>query len=64
MRPHNTPLLHVISKRKSLEIIPNTIMSAVMGFFCEGLKTEFEIAVVNEPFVFEPLKFNFMPLKI
>ena len=32
-------------------------MSAAMGFFPEGLKNEFEIAVVNEPSVFEPLKF-------
>ena len=26
-------------------------------FFCWGLKNKFEIAVVNEPSVFEPLKF-------
>ena len=32
-------------------------MSAAMGFFPWGLKNEFEIAVVNEPSVFEPLKF-------
>ena len=32
-------------------------MSAAMGFFPKGLKKEFEIAVVNEPSVFEPLKF-------
>ena len=31
--------------------------SAVMGFFSKGLKNEFETAVVNEPSVFEPLKF-------
>ena len=30
--------------------------SAPMGF-SEGLQNEFEIAVVNEPSVFEPLKF-------
>ena len=35
----------------------NTIMSAAMGFFCSGLKNEFELAVVNKPSVFEPLKF-------
>ena len=28
-----------------------------MGFFSKGLKNEFEIAVLNEPSVFEPLKF-------
>ena len=31
--------------------------SAAMGFFSKGLKNEFEPAVVNEPSVFEPLKF-------
>ena len=31
--------------------------SAAKGFFSKGLKNEFETAVVNEPSVFEPLKF-------
>ena len=31
--------------------------SAAMGFFSKGLKNEFETAVINEPSVFEPLKF-------
>ena len=31
--------------------------SAAMGFFSEGLKNEFETAMVNEPSVFESLKF-------
>ena len=31
--------------------------SAAMGFFSKGLRNEFETAVVNEPSVFEPLKF-------
>ena len=31
--------------------------SAAMGFCSKGLKNEFETAMVNEPFVFEPLKF-------
>ena len=39
-------------KRKSPEIISNTIMSAAMG-----LKNEIETVVVNKPTVFEPLKF-------
>ena len=54
--------LHTIIniKRKSPEIIPNRILSAVMGFFGGGLKNEFEIAVVNEPSLFEPLKFYYI----
>ena len=28
-----------------------------MGIFSKGLKNDFETAVVNEPSVFEPLKF-------
>ena len=31
--------------------------SSAKGFFSKGLKNEFETAVVNEPSVFEPLKF-------
>ena len=33
-------------------------MSTAMGFVCQGLKNEFELAVVKEPSVFEPLKFH------
>ena len=29
-------------KRKPSQIIQSTIMSAAMGFFCKGLKNEFE----------------------
>ena len=29
-----------------------------MGFCSKGLKNEFETVMVNEPSVFEPLKFN------
>ena len=32
--------------------------SAAKVFFSKGLRNEFETAVVNEPSVFEPLKFN------
>ena len=32
-------------------------MSAAMGIFPQGLKNEFDSAVVNEPSVFEPMKF-------
>ena len=31
--------------------------SAAKGFFSKGLRNEFETAPVNEPSVFEPLKF-------
>ena len=31
-----------------------------MGFLSQGLKHEFETAMVNEPSVFEPLKFYCM----
>ena len=44
-------------KKKITLNIQNTIMSATMGFFGKGLKNDFEIAVVNELSVFEPLKF-------
>ena len=43
-------------KRKLSKIMPNRIMSA--AFFCLGLKNEFEIALVNEPSVFEPSNFQ------
>ena len=32
-------------------------MSAAVGFFCKGLKNEFEIAMENVPSLFEPLEF-------
>ena len=38
----------------------NYFKSAAMIFFHKGLKNEFETAVVNEPSVFEPLKFYCM----
>ena len=38
-------------------IILNYPKSAAMGFFSKGLKNGFETAMVNEPSVFEPLKF-------
>ena len=53
-----SPLIPVsISKRKSPKIIPNTILSAAVGFcFVRDSKKEFEIAMVNKPSVFKPLK--------
>ena len=38
-------------KRKSAEIIPNTMQPASFGIIDQELKSEFEIAVVNEPSV-------------
>ena len=38
-------------------ITPDYSKSAAMEYFSYGLKNEFETAVVNEPSVFEPLKF-------
>ena len=42
-----------INKKNTL----NYPKSAAVGFFSKGLKNEFETSVVNEPSVFEPLKF-------
>ena len=42
------------------KITLNYLKSAAMSFFSCGLKNEFETAVVNEPSVFEPLKFYCM----
>ena len=39
------------------KITLNYLKSAAMGFCSKGLKYEFETAVVNEPSMFEPLKF-------
>ena len=54
MRTQNIPFS--IYKKK---ITLNYLKSAVMGFCTKGLKNEFETAVVNEPSVFEPLKFYY-----
>ena len=52
MSTHNIPFS--IKKKK---ITLNYSKFAAMGFFSKELKNEFETAVVNEPSVFEPLKF-------
>ena len=52
MSIHNIPFLNI---RKI--IILNYPQSAAMRFSYKGPKNEFETAVVNEPSVFEPLKF-------
>ena len=48
--------LFFIKKKKNTINYPK---SAAMGFFSKGLKNEFERAMVNEPSVFEPLKFYY-----
>ena len=50
MSTHNIPL-------SILKLKFTKIQNADLGFFCQGLKNEFETAVVNESSVFEPLKF-------
>ena len=39
------------------KITLNYLRSAAMGFYSMGLKNQFETAMVNEPSVFEPLRF-------
>ena len=48
------------------KITLNYLKSAAMGFCSNGLKNEFETAVVNEPSVFEQLKFYciFQPISV
>ena len=50
MSTHNIPLINIINK--TIQVIPNL---QLWDFFKKS-KNEFEIAVVNEPSVFEPLK--------
>ena len=38
------------------EIHPKLSLICSYGFFSKGLKNKFEIVMVNEPSVFEPLK--------
>ena len=52
MSAHNIPF-SILKKKIKL----NYPKSASMGLFSYGLKNEFETAIVNEPSVFEPLKF-------
>ena len=52
MNTHNIPF-SILKKRTTLKYHK----SAAVGFFSMALKDEFEIAVVNEPSGFEPLKF-------
>ena len=47
------PQLSILKKKNTLKY-PKF---AAMGFFFRGTQNEFEIALVNEPSGFEPLKF-------
>ena len=67
MSTYNIPLS---IQKKSPELIPNTILSAASEFFVfvfvRKSRNEFEIAMVNEPSLFQPLKvyciwFNMLP---
>ena len=51
MSTHNTPFLNIKKNHLKLSQICN------YGICSNGPKKEFETAVVNEPSVFEPLKF-------
>ena len=55
MRTHNIPF-SIYEKKITLNYPKYNVCSYGI-FFSKGLKKEFEIAVVNEPSVFEPLKF-------
>ena len=45
----------IFNKKKKITL--NYPTSAAMGFCSKGLKNKFETAMINEPSVFEPLKF-------
>ena len=55
MSTHNIPFSACKKKKKKNTI--NCPKSTPVGYFSLELKNEFETAVVNEPSVFEPLKF-------
>ena len=52
MSTHNIPFFNT-KKNNTLKLS----QFCSYGFFSKGLRSEFETAVVNEPSVFEPLKF-------
>ena len=47
----------VFNIKKTTENNPKLFKICSHGIFSKGLKNEFKTAVVNEPSVFEPLKF-------
>ena len=54
MSTHNIPFFNI-----KKENIPKLSQICNYGICSKGLKNEFETAVVNEPSVFEPLKFYY-----
>ena len=52
MSTHNIPFLNIKKENH-----PKLFQIYIYGICSTGLKKEFETAVVNEPSVFEPLKF-------
>ena len=52
MSTHNIPFFIIKTENH-----PRLFQIGSYGIFSWGLKNEFETAVVNEPSVFEPLKF-------
>ena len=59
MSTHNYTIFNIKWK-----ITLNYPKSVAMGFSSKGLKNEFKAAVVNEPSVFEPMKFYCITVKI
>ena len=55
MSTHNIPFLNVKKENH-----PKLSQISNFGICSKGPKNEFETAVVNEPSVFEPLKFHCM----
>ena len=53
MSIHNIPYINI--NKKITRNYPRYNNVCSYGIFCSGLKDEFEIAVVNEPSMFEPL---------
>ena len=53
----NENIQHTVFTIQKKEISPLIIQNLPLWEFSEGLKNEFETAVVDEPSVFEPLKF-------
>ena len=51
MSTHNIPFLYNKARQ------PKLSQTCSYGIFSKGPKNEFDTAVVNEPSVFEPLKF-------
>ena len=60
VRTQNIPFSKQKKKKKRKENQPKLSQICCYWIFSKGLKNEFERAVVNEPSMFEPLKFYFI----